>query len=240
MSTASGSLQAYGDAMTGAMTTDFLPVLKRTASYGSEVPIETYVGRAAADVQGSYSNALGQMERNLSRMGVNPNSGRFYELQRDWSQALAAAESGAKSRARTQGQTENLDRMLKVSTLGLQAGQAGASALSQSGSLSLQEQQLSLQAQQQAWQQDNLAKQQDYMREYDEAALRAYQGARDGKSPAAIPTSTNPAVGAVAAVELAKYVAPSYTQGNGNVNFWSSNGSVANDWKGSNPAPDRM
>ena len=70
------------------------------------------VDQAAMDVNSSYDKSRGIMERNLLRYGVNPNSGRFASLQNDWARALAAAEAGAKTKAKRQ---VYMDR---ISTLG--------------------------------------------------------------------------------------------------------------------------
>lgn len=60
-----------------------------------------YVSGAASDVQSSYSNASGQLDRSLSRSGVS--SGRALSMKEQFAQGLAAALAGAKTRARQQG-----------------------------------------------------------------------------------------------------------------------------------------
>lgn len=56
--------------------------------------------RAAADVQSSYSNAYGQLVRDLSRRGVSSSSGNALALRQQFDQALATALAGAKTLAR--------------------------------------------------------------------------------------------------------------------------------------------
>jgi hypothetical protein len=85
-----------------------------------------YVSMAAADVQSSFSNAQGQMQRSLGRQGVAADSGRSAALQQQWAQALAAAQSGAKTRARMVGSKEKL--------AALQSGLGVATGLINTGS----------------------------------------------------------------------------------------------------------
>lgn len=115
----------------------FLPAISALSKSGAAVPIDTYVGQAAADTQSSFENAKGQMERNLSRMGVNPNSGRFAALQQNWARALAAATTGAKTRARQQGSEINFDRTARVAGFGAQMLGMGNSAAMQAANLGL-------------------------------------------------------------------------------------------------------
>ena len=129
-----GAIGNYGNGLLGSAN-NFNSVYNNIASYGSAIPISTYVGQAAQDTQGQYGNALGQMQRNLSRMGVNPNSGRFTALQQNWAQALAAAKSGAMTRARSTGALDNMNRMMTVGQFGLGLGNAGVGALATSGGM---------------------------------------------------------------------------------------------------------
>lgn len=66
-----------------------------------------YVSAAASDVNSSYGNARGQMERELARSGVS-GGGRSAALNQQWAQAMAAALAGAKTRARQTGNNERL------------------------------------------------------------------------------------------------------------------------------------
>lgn len=116
---------------------NFIPSISRLASAGAAVPIDTFVGQAAADTQSSFENAKGQMERGLSRTGVNPNSGRFAALQQNWARALAAATTGAKTRARQQGSEINFDRTARVAGFGAQMLGMGNSAAMQAANAGL-------------------------------------------------------------------------------------------------------
>lgn len=69
-----------------------------------------YVSMAASDVQNSYSNAQGQLERAMSRQGMSA-SAQAAALQKNWGNAMAAALAGAKTKARQQGISERLAAM---------------------------------------------------------------------------------------------------------------------------------
>lgn len=86
---------------------------------------DRYVSMAASDVQGSFSNAQGQMQRALSRQGASASGSKSQALQQAWAQALAAAQSGAKTRARQVGLNERM--------AALQGGIATAQGLVASG-----------------------------------------------------------------------------------------------------------
>lgn len=63
-------------------------------------------GQASADVNAGFANAEGQQQRSLSRMGVNPNSGRALAVGNQTAIAKAAALAGAATNARTNARVE--------------------------------------------------------------------------------------------------------------------------------------
>lgn len=71
---------------------------------------DKYVSMAASDVQSSFSNAEGQMQRAMARQGMS-GSGRSASLQKNWGIAMASALAGAKTKARQQGISEKLQAM---------------------------------------------------------------------------------------------------------------------------------
>ena len=81
----------------------------------------------AADTQQSYDNAWGQYERGLSRMGVDPTSGKYASVRADWDRALAAALAGAKNKATGDSLTQ------KASMMGNAAQLSGSLASSLAG-----------------------------------------------------------------------------------------------------------
>lgn len=63
-------------------------------------------GQADADVNAGFANAEGQQQRSLSRMGINPNSGKASALGNQTAIAKAAALAGAATNARTSARLE--------------------------------------------------------------------------------------------------------------------------------------
>ena len=70
---------------------------------------ERYVAQAAADVQGSFDNAKGQLARETSRSGLKLSGGAALAQKRLLSQTYAATLAGAKTRAWQTGATEQLN-----------------------------------------------------------------------------------------------------------------------------------
>lgn len=64
------------------------------------------VGQAVADVRGAFDTQRGMTSRQLARMGVNPNSGKFLATQNSMSIAEAAAAAGGANTARERGRME--------------------------------------------------------------------------------------------------------------------------------------
>ena len=71
---------------------------------------DRYVSMAASDVQNSFSNVEGQMQRAMSRQGMT-SSAKAAALQKNWGVALASALAGAKTKARQTGITERLNAL---------------------------------------------------------------------------------------------------------------------------------
>ena len=99
---------------------------------------------AGTDQSQSYQNAWGQQQRDLSRMGVDPTSGRYASLQAGWGRAMAAAVAGAKTKASFEGAAEKaqLSQGLaglsgslatQLAQLGIGAGSLGVQAQREAG-----------------------------------------------------------------------------------------------------------
>jgi hypothetical protein len=76
------------------------------------------VGKAQADVNAGFSNAQGQQQRAMSRMGVNPSSGRSMAMQNQNSISQAAALAGASSQARDKIEVQGYARKMDAANLG--------------------------------------------------------------------------------------------------------------------------
>ena len=112
-----GTLRNAGSSFLADYRSTFLPAAQRAIGL-AEGDIEGDVGRAGVDTAADFDTARGIMNRNLSRMGVNPNSGRFAGLQQQWALARAAATAGAKTRARRSGNESRLRSLLAAAQLG--------------------------------------------------------------------------------------------------------------------------
>lgn len=95
----------------------------RRLSDTAEMPVQDLIDRASIDTNMSYDKSRGIMNRNASRMGINPNSGRFQGLQQQWGLARAAAEAGAMTRAGRTGREDNFRRLLDA--VGMSKGASG-------------------------------------------------------------------------------------------------------------------
>lgn len=91
------------------------------------------LSEADADVNASFSNARGQSTRAMTRMGINPNSGRAAALDSQLTLGQASARAGAANRVRAAARAEGYsltDRansaLAGYPTLGMQATGAGA------------------------------------------------------------------------------------------------------------------
>lgn len=95
--------------------------------YG-EVSESDLVGQAATDNSLAYGKALDASQRNLTRMGINPNSGRFAGMNQSFALKRAAAEAGARNQARLQARNENFQRANTIAGLGYNYSNLGLSA----------------------------------------------------------------------------------------------------------------
>lgn len=73
-------------------------------SFDSGAKANELARKAQADVQQAFANTEAQQARSLSRMGVNPNSGKFAAMSNQNSLAKASALAGAANNARTQAE----------------------------------------------------------------------------------------------------------------------------------------
>lgn len=94
------------------------------------------VNRAGVDAQVLADNAVGTVQRGLSRMGVNPNSGRFAGLTQEASLSGAAMKAGAMNRARAAEREGEFGRVVQAAGLGQNLPGTSLSALSQAAAQS--------------------------------------------------------------------------------------------------------
>jgi hypothetical protein len=111
----------------GSTYNAFQPVLAGIPGQ-TKLDKEALVGQAATDTSLAFDKSQGAMTRNMSRMGVSPNAGRFGGLEQQWGLARAAAEAGAKSRARKMIREEEWARSISAGNMGLQMASQSVSA----------------------------------------------------------------------------------------------------------------
>jgi hypothetical protein len=95
--------------------------------YG-EVNEGDLVNRAATDNTLAYGKAYDSAVRDMTRMGINPNSGRFAGMSQSYALNRAAAEAGARNQARLQARNENFQRANSIANLGYNYNSLGLNA----------------------------------------------------------------------------------------------------------------
>ncbi len=117
----------------GSLTTMQDTLAQDARSFNTEDKANELAGKAMADVNQGFANAEGQQSRALARMGVNPSSGKALAMGNQTAiakaAALAAAGTGARDRARTEGYalTDRATNALAgYPAMGMQATGAGA------------------------------------------------------------------------------------------------------------------
>lgn len=101
-------------------------MLKDAAEFDTEARRAELAGQAIADVNSAFSNARDQQNRALSRMGVNPASGRALAMGNQTAIAQAAAQANAANKVRTAARAEGYGR--KVDANAMLSGMSGFSS----------------------------------------------------------------------------------------------------------------
>lgn len=100
----------------------FRPLEQRIAEealrYDSDVERERLAGLAASDMQQALTNQAAIADRNLTRLGINPNSARFAALNNELSLRGAAQIAGAKTNARTAARDIGYGRLTNAVNVG--------------------------------------------------------------------------------------------------------------------------
>jgi hypothetical protein len=93
-------------------------LVRDAEQFNEEGKREALATRAAADVNTAFTNTRAQEGRALSRMGVNPNSGRFAALNNQLSLGQAATAAGAMTQTRTDAEQMGFARRMDAAGLG--------------------------------------------------------------------------------------------------------------------------
>lgn len=81
-------------------------LVKDASDFNTAARTDQLVGEAQADVASGFSSARDQQTRAMSRMGVNPNSGKALAIGNQTTIAQAAATAGVSNKARTAARAE--------------------------------------------------------------------------------------------------------------------------------------
>lgn len=126
-------MRSLGNSLAGEYRNTFSPVNARLVGAANISPM-AQADMAGADVLGASDAAIGGFKRDLGRMGINADSGRYAGTLGEMQAARAAAEAGARTRAYRQAEGDNFDRLAKVAGIGQGLLGQGVSTLSDAGS----------------------------------------------------------------------------------------------------------
>lgn len=109
-------------------------ILQDAMNFDTEGRREELAGQAIGDVNQAFSSARDQQARGLSRMGVNPSSGRFAAMQNQMSLAQASAQANAANKVRAAARLEGYSRKADANAMlsGLAGFSSSAAGLSNS------------------------------------------------------------------------------------------------------------
>ena len=93
-------------------------IVSGAQNYDTQARRDSEAGKAMADVTQGFSNARDQNTRAMSRMGVNPSSGRMQAMGNQTAIAQAAAMAGAAGQARDKVETQGYARRMDAANLG--------------------------------------------------------------------------------------------------------------------------
>lgn len=93
-------------------------IVDAAQTYDTESRREQKAGEAIADVQQQIDAAQGQQSRQLARMGVNPNDGKFAAMSNQMTMAGALGKAQAASKARESVELQGYARKMDAANLG--------------------------------------------------------------------------------------------------------------------------
>ena len=101
-------------------------------NYDTQERRQAEAAKAMAGVESQVGNETAQMQRNMARMGVNPNSGAFAAMGNQRSLTEAAMKAGAANTARNNVELQGYARMADAANLGrgLASSQATSAGIS--------------------------------------------------------------------------------------------------------------
>ena len=93
-------------------------IVDAAQTYDTEARSDQKAGQAVADVQQQIDASLGQQTRQLTRMGVNPNDGKFAAMSNQMSMAGALGKAQAAAKAREGVELQGYARKMDAANLG--------------------------------------------------------------------------------------------------------------------------
>jgi hypothetical protein len=124
--------QARADEQWNIYKNLFQPVEQRMVddanNFDSQERKDRMAGQAAADVTQSYANTADQNQRQMERMGINPNSGRFAAINNEVNLNRAKDTAGAMNTARTNTELQGLALRQGVAQFGRNMPNTGLAA----------------------------------------------------------------------------------------------------------------
>ena len=93
-------------------------IVAEAQNYDTTARSEQAASKAMADMESQFGNEQAQQQRAMTRMGVNPNSGRFALMGNQMAMAQAAAKAGAASKARDNVELQGYARKMDAANMG--------------------------------------------------------------------------------------------------------------------------
>ncbi len=93
-------------------------IVESAQNYDTEARREQKAGQAVADVEQQVAAAQGQQSRQLTRMGVNPNDGKFAAMSTQMGMAGALGKAQAANKARESVELQGYARKMDAANLG--------------------------------------------------------------------------------------------------------------------------
>lgn len=87
-------------------------------NYDTTARREQAASKAMADMESQFGNEQAQQQRAMTRMGVNPASGKFASMDNQMAMAQAAAKAGAASKARDNIELQGYARKMDAANMG--------------------------------------------------------------------------------------------------------------------------
>jgi hypothetical protein len=131
---AASNLQGVGNDLVGQYNNTFAPINARLADT-AEIPLSTFESEAATESANAFDRSRAMQQRDMIRMGINPNSGRFQGSMRDLGLLEAAARAGAITGAKNYGRNINFQRMMGVANFGQGVLGQGMGVLNNAGAM---------------------------------------------------------------------------------------------------------